>query len=104
VSIYSVQLYGGQVTGEAVVYTAPAGVVIVIRDVETVNVAGAAATYSLDVYGASGFKSALISEVGAAANAHAQWTGRAVLDTGDEIAISSTAYPIGLLISGYSLS
>lgn len=104
-SVYSVRLFAGSFsTALVTLYTAPAGAVIEIRDVELYNNSGAADHSDIAV-NVSGFGLAQFIGTPSVANGTSyQWKGRVILAPGDTIQAFSGAGTWLCLISGYSFS
>lgn len=103
-SVYSVQLFAGFIPVAAtVVYTVPVGATVIVRDIELFNATSAPTDMTVSV-GVSGSPLAVIARVLLVpVLAHVQWTGRAVLNPGQDIQVSGGGTGSTVLISGYNL-
>lgn len=103
-SVYSVQLYAGSVPGSLTTfYTAPAGAVIVVRDIDAFLNTAPSALYYIGVQH-SGTIVPLIGAASGTALTQHQWEGRVVLQPGDAIVGNSGGANIVCVISGYDLT
>jgi hypothetical protein len=76
----------------------------VVRDVQAFNGAASASNINLDLYVSGSFNSEIVRFNSLAALSTAPWSGRVVLDVGDELAIAASQAGTTLVISGYLLS
>lgn len=103
-SVYSTQLYAGEApSGLTVVYTVPSNQVAVIRDIEAYNASAGSLAFSISVEVSGSTKAFVWVQGSAGAGTWSQWRGRAVLPTGDELAVSTGGSGIYVLVSGYLL-
>jgi hypothetical protein len=105
VSIYSTLLYSGDApSGLTNAYTVPANQVVVVRDLELYNSTGASIALSVSRSVSGVTQSYVYVTAGLAAHTWQQWTGRAVLDAGDVLQVSTGAAGVYFHVSGYLLS
>lgn len=103
-SVYSTSLFAGNAPASGgVLYTAPANAVVVVRDITLYNSTGGALTSSISRYASGSFAGVIFTVPSLAASAYEQWTGRQVLDAGDELVSGNSAAGVYTLISGYVL-
>lgn len=101
---YSTQLFSGQLSGGAGVYTAPPSGTIVVRDIELWNNTSSAVDIAVNVTVSGLYVAGIITAKAVPPNGTAQWEGRAVLLPGQVLFANATGFPIGVLISGYTLT
>lgn len=85
-------------------YTVPAGFVAVIRDMELTNQGGTATAIAIDLEVPGPLTATIYFNADVPAGSWLQWQGRVVMNAGDVLSISASAYPIGAVVSGYLLS
>lgn len=103
-AVYSSLLWQGSApSSTAVVYTVPAGITVVVRDVEWLNNTGAALNAYL-LSAVSGFGDAAFAVNNSIPVSQAwQWQGRVVIPTGGSISVGGAPSGALVLISGYEL-
>lgn len=102
---YSTQLFSGELSAAANVYVAPSSNTIVVRDVELWNAGSAAADIAVNLMSPSGsYVAGIITAKAVPANGTAQWDGRVVMLPGQMLFANATGWPIGIVISGYTLT
>jgi hypothetical protein len=105
VAIYSTRFFHGPATNGQTLYTVPVGMVVVVRDLEVYNFSGAVINQVQVQLGISGTTSGVLAFVNnVPASECAQWSGRSVVNAGEElVAFSTTAGNFSMLVSGYLL-
>ena len=84
-------------------YTVPDGYRAILRDLEVVIAPGSGATaWALSI--STGGTIAAGHFEDSTLDVHQQWTGRAVVDEGEELIGISTPYPVNWYLSGYLLT
>lgn len=102
---YSTQLFSGELAGAQMVYTAPASNTIVVRDIELWNASSSAVDIAVNLLSPSGsYVAGIITAKAVPPNGTAQWEGRVVMLPGQELYGNATGFPVGLVISGYTLT
>jgi hypothetical protein len=103
-TVYSTQFFSGAlVQGQHVLYTVPANETVVLRDIELYGNIATTAQVSLSVL-LSGVLSSIVYYVKELEpGLWTQWTGRAVLEQGQELASNSEIAGPMCLVSGYLL-
>jgi len=105
VSTYSTQLFAGQPTsGTQGLYVVPSGYVVVVRDVELYAIDGGGTIY-IAVWTSSGTSlGQLVAWQSPQPQTHMQWSGRVVMDFGQQLVYQSTSGRTEVLASGYLLT
>lgn len=104
-SVYSTQFFCGALTaGSQILYTVPTLQTVVMRDLEAYNGSGATSTLTISVYRSGSFKALIANVPNLAGGLGFQWTGRAVLNPGDELEANPPGTGWTLLASGYLLT
>lgn len=102
---YSTQFFAGQVGSSLVGYVAPVGFVSVVRDIELWNSSAAPEDIAVNLLGSSGlYLAGIVTKKALGENETFQWEGRVVMTPNQRLFIAGTAYPFGVVISGYQLS
>lgn len=101
---YSKQLYtsGSVPTAVTVVYTVPAQITTVVRDVEYLNYSSTPASIAVNI-GNPGSNGLILFDNTVAPNKSVHWEGRVVLAPAGTILISASVTQFAMTISGYEL-
>lgn len=102
-SVYSVRLFAGIINAQTALYLVPASTVIVVRDLEVWFNGSGTGKIGLNIVPSSGSQLSFFVSQELAANTSQQWTGRVVLNSGDQLSANATAWPWGITASGYNL-
>lgn len=104
-STYSTSLFVGPVLPSPyIAYTAPSGVVIVLRDCEFYNGGAVPTTCNLNLLRSGSFAGVAVWANNVPAGGFAQWEGRVVLEAGDQLQSGVTVSGVRATLSGYTLS
>lgn len=103
-SVYSTQFFANVIpAGTTMLYTVPAGMTVVVRDIELYN--STAAGINVQVFvGGSGADAQIDTALPLTASTPRHWDGRAVLNAGQQIVGYAEAAGVQCLLSGYLLS
>ena len=104
-SIYSTQLYAGALgTVGNLIYTAPVGTTVVVRDVEFYNGTGGVSTLNINLDVSGTFAGVAAWSNNVPAGGFAQWSGRVVMNAGNTLLSGVTNAGCNVVVSGYVLS
>jgi hypothetical protein len=105
VTTYSTQLFAGELTAAEQVFVAPSSFTTVVRDIELWNASSGPEDIAVNLLGVSGlYVAGLVTAFAMKANGTFQWEGRVVMIPGQRLFVAATAYPVGIVVSGYELS
>lgn len=103
-SVYSHLFFAGFLpTAFTEAYTVPAGMTVVIRDMEFYNGSSGTPTFNVQL-GVSGSTGVFFQENDLAPSKHSQWQGRVVIPSAQGLWIFSSAANVQATISGYLLT
>ena len=102
-TVYTQCLWRGQVSNAyTVVYTVPAGVAVVLRDIELSNLTGAADDFiEIDILGSGGAGSAAVMRLDVKVGTSVQWQGRVAMESGARIQTAASTSGIAGQFTGY---
>lgn len=104
-AVYSAQLFAGTPpSGPHALYTVPAAIVAVIRDIEVYNASGGTTSFAF-THWVAGVRTSYIWASSSLANGTwQQWEGRAVLNAGESLLSEFGAGFVYAIVSGYQLT